>query len=100
MTTRTTQKDLDGLVARLNRITNSPATYSTVSHNIISGKADYVINIGHYHLDQAYGGIKLVRTVSEGGGITYPIYMGYETKRVCYGKIAAFIAGIESTQTV
>lgn len=95
MTTRTTQKDLDGLVARLNRITNSPATYSTMT-----ASGAFCANIGHYHLDQAYGGIKLARTVSEGGGITCPIYMGYETKKVCYGKIAAFIAGIESTQTV
>lgn len=97
MTTRTTQKDLDGLVARLNRITNSPLEYTNKSPNV---SGHYSANIGHYHLDQAYGGIKLVRVCSEGGGITCPIYMGYETKRVCYGKIAAFIAGIESTQTV
>jgi hypothetical protein len=96
MTTRTTQKDLDGLVSRLNRITNSPATYSTMT-----ASGAFCANIGYYHLDSGYGGSKLVRTNNQGGGVTCPISsMGYETKKVAYHLIAAFIAGIESQQTV
>ena len=88
---RTTQKDLDGLINRLNRITNNPATYS-------DKQADgrFKSNIGHYHLDQAYGGTKLARVVNESGGITCPLSMGYETKKDAYYMIAAYIAGIEA----
>ncbi len=55
-------------------------------------------NIGHYHLDQAYSGVKLCRTVNEGGGISCPLSMGYETKSTAYYLIAAFISGIETEQ--
>ena len=53
-------------------------------------------NIGNYHLDYAYGSVKLVRMHNEMGGVSTPLYMGYETKRDAYNLIAAFIAGIES----
>jgi hypothetical protein len=91
MSTRTTQKDLDGLVNRLNRITNSPATYSDKQEN-----GRFKSNVGHYHLDQAYGGTKLARVVNESGGVTCPCSMGYETKKDAYYIIAAFISGIEA----
>lgn len=93
MTYRITQRDLEGAVNRLNRITNSPATYS-------DKQADgrFKSNIGHYHLDMAYGGVKLARVVNEGGGITCPISMGYETKRNAYNMIHAYIAGIEACE--
>ena len=93
MSTRITQRDLDGLINRLNRITNSPATYSDKQPD---GK--FKANVGHYHLDQAYGGVKLARVYNEGGGITTPCSMGYETKRDAYGIIAAYIAGIEACE--
>jgi hypothetical protein len=88
----TTQKDLDGLVSRLNRITESPAEYSTKLDGV------YKANIGHYHLDCAYGGVKLARTITAGGGIRTPVSMGYESKKDAYYIIAAFISGIEEEQ--
>ena len=93
MTTRTTQKDLDGLVNRLNRITGSPLTYSDKQPD-----GQFKSNIGHYHLDQAYGGTKLARVCNDSGGISCPLSMGYETKKDAYYMIAAFIAGIEATK--
>lgn len=90
MSQRITIKHLEGLVNRLNRITNSPATYSDKQPD-----GRFKSNIGHYHLDQAYGGVKLARVVNTGGGIHSPCPMGYETKVDAYAIIAAFIAGIE-----
>lgn len=93
MTQRITLKDLDLLVGRLNRVTNSPETYSDKQPD-----GGFKANIGHYHLDQAYGGIKLARVYNEGGGITSPCSMGYETKRDAYRIIETFIAGIEAAR--
>lgn len=82
--TRPTQRDLDGLINRLNRMTgNNPQPWS-------NGKS----NIGTYCLDNAYGGNKLVQIVNEGGG-ERNITHGYVSKRECYVMIAAYIAGIE-----
>ena len=93
MSQRITEKDLNGAINRLNRITNSPATYSDKQEN-----GRFKSNIGHYHLDFAYGGVKLMRTVNESGGVTCPIAMGYETKKEAYYMIHAFINGIESVK--
>lgn len=85
-----TMKHLEGMINRLNRITNSPEEYMT----------DGKINIGYYHLDGAYGGYMLVRTMNEGGGINCPIGQGHVTKRDLYNRLSAFISGIESTRSV
>ena len=82
--TRTTQKELEGLVNRLNRVTGNPEKPWD------NGKS----NIGNYHLDYAYGGVKLVQTMNEGGGIR-TITLGYETKRNCYLQIVSYLNGIE-----
>mgnify|MGYP000916033009 FL=1 len=92
MSERITQKHLDGMVSRLNRLTNSPQTYMSE----IDGKR--VINIGHFHIDSAYGGVNLVRTCTNGGGISTPIGGGFCTKRELYDKIYSYIRGIELMQ--
>lgn len=89
---RTTQKELEGLVNRLNAITgNNAAPYTK------SADGKYTANIGNYHLECAYGGVKLVQMMSEGGGIRN-ITTHFDTKRNCYMQIASYIAGIESTK--
>ena len=95
MTQRISEKDLQCAVDRLNRITNSPMTYS-------DKQADgrFKSNVGHYHLDFAYGGVKLARVTNESGGITLPISMGYESKKDAYYMIHAFINGVESAKEV
>ena len=62
--TKITQKDLEGLCNRLNRMTNSPMEPYTKGED---GK--FKANPGNYHLDYAYGGVKLVRMCNDGGGI-------------------------------
>lgn len=85
MAQRITEKHLQAMVNRLNKLTNSPTEYMT------NGK----INVGYYHIDYAYGGVQLVRTMNEGGGVTCPLSNGHMPKRELYDQIWAFIRGIE-----
>ena len=73
MNSRIKQKDLEVLVNRLNIITNNPITYNN--------KETRKTNIGHYCLDYAYGGVKLVQVVNDGGGIKGISSGGFGTKR-------------------
>ena len=90
---RITDKDLAGMVSRLNRLTNSPLEYFTVAAD-----GQRVINIGHYHIDGAYGGVELVRTMNTGGGVNTPIGGGHMPKRELYERIYAYIRGIEDSK--
>lgn len=51
--------------------------------------------IGSYTLDYAYGGVKLERFVSTGGGVT-SITNGFESKRVCYNLMHSFLMGMDA----
>jgi len=88
MTTRVTEKHLQAIVDRLNRITGSPAA------PYIDGKAQ----IGNYHLSHAYGGVSLHRMFNDGGGVSSPLSTGHITKRELQGLLHAFISGIESAK--
>lgn len=83
---RVTDKQLQAIIDRLNRITGSPmAPY-------IDGKAQ----IGNFHLSHAYGGVCLHRMHNESGGVSSPLSTGHITKRELADLLYAFIAGIES----
>tara|TARA_R110000868_G_scaffold134063_1_gene345925 strand:+ start:246 stop:515 length:270 start_codon:yes stop_codon:yes gene_type:complete len=86
---RVTEKHLQNIVDRLNRITGMPAA------PYIDGKAQ----IGNYHLSHAYGGVCLHRMVGEGGGVSNPLSTGHIPKRELQGLLYAFISGIESRET-
>jgi hypothetical protein len=91
---RITDKDLQGTVDYLNRLTDSPDTpYTRIDDKLHA-------NIGNYHLSHAYGGVKLHRMVNEGGGVREPISTGYTTKRDLYNQMHAFIRGLESAKGV
>jgi hypothetical protein len=91
---RITDKDLQGTVDYLNRLTDSPDTpYTRIDDKLQA-------NIGNYHLSHAYGGVKLHRMVNEGGGVREPISTGYITKRDLYNQMHAFIRGLESAKGV
>ena len=85
---RITQKDLEHQVESINATTESPTTSYTRD---AVGKL--AANIGNYHLDYAYGGVRLVRMVN-GGGITVVSSGGFGTKRELYNWMDAFRAGI------
>ena len=86
---RITNKDLEGVVKRLNRITNNPeASYVRTE----DGKL--VAQIGNYHIDSAYGGVSLAQMQTEGGGIRRVIDSGYTTKKDLFNQIHAYINGL------
>jgi hypothetical protein len=87
---RITEKQLQAVVDRLNRITGSPL------EPYIGGEAQ----IGNYHLSHAYGGVCLHRMYNEGGGVSSPLSTGHITKRELMGLLHAYINGIESHQEV
>ena len=90
---RITDAHLKGLVDRLNDMTGSNSEPYTKSEK------GFKANIGNFHIEQAYGGYKLVRMVSEGGATRDPILTGYTTRRILYHNIYAFIAGIELAES-
>lgn len=85
---RITDKHLQAIVDRLNRITGSPMT------PYADGKAQ----IGNFHLSHAYGGVCLHRMHNEGGGVSSPLSTGHITKRELADLLHAFIAGINFAQ--
>lgn len=84
-----TNKNLQVAVDELNIITgNSRMAYVRRSDET------HQAEIGHYYIDSAYGGVKLVQIVNPCGGVTEPLGCGYTTRRDLYGRIRAMIAGI------
>ena len=81
-------QDLNAVVTRINRITNSPEAYM----------ADGVILVGHYHIDCAYGGVQLVRTCNTSGSVSNVLSTGHVTKRELYDLMHAFLSGIYYAQ--
>ncbi len=98
MSNRITQKDLECLTQRINEATNSPLI--PYRRNGTEGKrhTGFTANIGNYHLDYAYGGVKLVRMVNGGGGITEISRDGFGTKRELYNWMRAFLVGHATKQ--
>ena len=92
MAQQVTKRDLEGVVKRINLAAGMPLTPYTKS----GGK--YIANIGNYHLDWAYGGVKLSRMSSAGGGTSDPLYSGYTTKRELYNMLHAFVNGMEAQE--
>ena len=81
---RITEKQLQAVVDRLNRITNSPM------QPYVDGKAQP----GNYHLSHAYGGVCLHRMVNENGGVSSPLSTGHITKRELLNLMYAYICGL------
>ena len=85
---RTSIKTLEALVLHLNQITGNPETPWTRKDNKLTA------NVDNYHLDQAYGGVRLDQMDNEGGGVHCPLGCGYDTKRDLEGKLRAYMNGI------
>lgn len=82
---RITDKQLSAIVTRLNHITASPTeSYTKTDSGLVA-------NVGNYHLDYSYGGVRLVQMVNEFGGITGCGPRG--TKREIYDQIRSFMNG-------
>lgn len=87
---RVPMKNLEAQVDRINQLTGSPLE----PYTYVDGK--FLANIGNYHLDQAYGGIKLNRMFNVGGGICAISKNGFVTKRELSSWMDAYIAGLEA----
>ena len=85
MSNRITQKDLEQLCLEINKATNQP----------LKPVDKKQWQIGNYHLDYAYSGVKLVRMCNEHGGIRTISRGGYGTKRELYNWMEAFLSGLE-----
>lgn len=88
MTSRITLRDLEALAFRINQAAGTPTQPYTKD-----AEGNYHANPGNYHLDQAYGGVKLVQMVGDAGGVS-DITTGYVSKRECWDQMQAFLAGL------
>ncbi len=82
---RITNAQLDKLIFRLNTARKQPLTSWTKGDNGLP-KA----NIGNYHIDSAYGGVRLVQHMNESGGIDVISVDGFGTKR----QLDSFLRGM------
>lgn len=87
---RTTDKRLDAIVERINRMTDSPPTSWTRDKD-----NKFTSNVGNYHINSAYGGVALYRMATEGGGASDVFRKGHMSKRQLDELMCAFIDGIE-----
>lgn len=83
---RITEKQLEAVVERVNRATESPLASWTKTAT--GTKA----NLGNYHLEYAYGYVSLNRMVTDGGGVERILPGG--TKRELYHQLHAYLAGL------
>ena len=89
---RTTKQSLNILVKHLNEITDSPL--ETYVENPETGKLD--AQVGNWHLDWAYGGVRLDRISDASGAVSCPINTGYVSKPELAKILRAFIEGIQT----
>ena len=89
MVERVSKRMLEARVEWLNQITKQPAN----EYTLVDGQ--FVPNPGNYHLSWAYGGV-CVDQMCEGGG-TSNVISGYCSKLITYGKLCAYITGVEDT---
>ncbi len=90
MTDRITNRNLEAVVARINRTFNEKEEAYTREPD-----GTFHANIGTFTLDGAYGGVALFRIMNEGGGVTDVLRTGHTTKRNLYDQLFAFLAGVE-----
>ncbi len=92
MTTRITDKHLEGMINRLNKLTGMPSVpYAKNADGTCSPQA------GCFHLSHAYGGVALYRMSMTPGctGVSDPLSTGHIPKRDLYERIYSYICGIE-----
>lgn len=89
---RTTEKQLQAIVSRINRMTGSPeSAYTEVGDK-------FRANIGNFHLSHCYGGVSLHRMTNESGGVSDVLGCGHISKRELAERMYAFIRGYELAQ--
>jgi len=87
MSDRITEKNLDGLIKRINE-----ATGNAIEPYTKNGEGEFKSNPGNYHLSWAYGRISCEQMCNEGGGVRR--IFGSGTKRELYAELSAFLSGL------
>ena len=85
---RVSKKMLNARIEILNKTTGSPVNYR-------QNKEDNKTSIGHFCLDQAYGGYSLNRVCNEMGGVTDRFCYGRHTARELFDRVTAMIEGYQ-----
>lgn len=90
MSSRTTQRELQGVVDGLNRMVGAPleAWQRDEQGHYVYGGA----NVGHYQIGAAYGGYRLELVINTSGGIR--TITEYSTRRETLAAIRAYREGI------
>ena len=94
MADRITDRHLQAVCDRINRMTKSPMEPWALD----PAKGKHVAQIGNYHISHAYGGVSLHRMVNDSGGVSSPLGYGHIPKRELYERMRAFIAGIGAAE--
>ena len=87
---RITRKHLEAKIAYLNDLTGSPGDYWAGDTRQTA--------IGHYHLDGAYGGWALHRTMNHSGGVRDVFECGHVSARELAALISAYIKGFKAAR--
>lgn len=88
MAVRISEADLLKQVLIINKMTGNPVdTYDSNGD----------INDGNYHLEYAFGGVRLLR-IKANGGFTNPLNTGFIPKKELYQGLLFFIAGLEAAK--
>jgi hypothetical protein len=88
---RITLADLNAVIVRINRETNSPAHPYEQQPD-----GSYRAQTGCYHLSRAYGGYSLHRMSNESGGVRDVFGNGHMPARELYARMHAFLAGMDA----
>jgi hypothetical protein len=102
MTERVTDRDLENVCHRINRIVNQTDNHdaweANPDWNVETGTAGNALRarIGIYYIDGAYGGVALYRIMSEGGGVTDVFNVGHVPKRELRDLMFAYIEGLDA----
>jgi len=90
---RVTLNNLQAVIDRLNRETDSPA-----EPYVRDADGKLRAQIGNFHLSRAYGGYALHRMVTEGGGVSSPLSTGHIPARELMNRMHAYLAGLDAAR--
>lgn len=91
---RVTLPMLKTRIAYLNKKMNRPENYFTANPHTDNLMGKPSINVGHFHIDCAYGGYSLHETANDAGGEVDVFNRGHIPARDLMNLIYAFEAGL------
>ena len=91
---RITIKMLELRAEKINKVLGMPLTYSSEINGIRQ------TNIGHFHIDEAYGGFSLQQTDNDMGGVSDVFNAGHMPARDLFNRMCAFLDGVRAAREV